>query len=86
MTMTLRGATLPIYLIFWLCRLYLLLILQDVVSEMSAVLPSEVPESGKSSYPPLGLGTSFTFKFEDLKGRVHRVNSGKSGISIVMEH
>lgn len=45
---------------------------------MSAVAPSD-PESGKSSYPPLGLGTSFAFKFEDLKGRVHRVNSGKWG-------
>ncbi|OWM71903.1 hypothetical protein CDL15_Pgr017786 [Punica granatum] len=43
---------------------------------MSAVMPSDLPESGKSNYPPLGLGTSFAFKFEDLKGRIHRVNSG----------
>ncbi|XP_031387697.1 CBS domain-containing protein CBSCBSPB3-like isoform X2 [Punica granatum] len=48
----------------------------DTQSEMSAVMPSDLPESGKSNYPPLGLGTSFAFKFEDLKGRVHRVNSG----------
>lgn len=59
--------------------------LQDVLSEMSAVMPSELPESGKSSYPPLGLGTSFAFKFEDLKGRVHRVNTGKWGIIVHVE-
>lgn len=31
----------------------------------------------KSNYPSLGLGNSFAFKFEDLKGRMHRLNFGK---------
>uniref|UniRef100_A0A803L4W8 CBS domain-containing protein CBSCBSPB3 n=1 Tax=Chenopodium quinoa TaxID=63459 RepID=A0A803L4W8_CHEQI len=40
-------------------------------SEMSAALMnSEGTDLGK--YPSLGLGNSFSFKFEDPKGRVHR--------------
>ncbi|KAK4756354.1 hypothetical protein SAY87_006481 [Trapa incisa] len=52
----------------------------DTQSEMSTVMPSEIPESGKFSYPPLGLGSSLAFKFEDLKGRVHRVNTGTENL------
>lgn len=47
----------------------------DTHSEMSGFMASDGTEQGKlGSYPPLGLGNSFAFKFEDLKGRVHRVN------------
>lgn len=45
----------------------------DSHSEMSAALMnSEGTDLGK--YPSLGLGNSFSFKFEDPKGRVHRFN------------
>ncbi|KAG6660582.1 CBS domain-containing protein CBSCBSPB3-like isoform X1 [Carya illinoinensis] len=47
----------------------------DTHSELSGFMASDGTE-GKFNYPSLGLGNSFTFKFEDLKGRVHRVNSG----------
>lgn len=41
-------------------------------------MASDGTEQGKlGSYPSLGLGNSFAFKFEDLKGRLHRVNCGK---------
>ncbi|XP_030938164.1 CBS domain-containing protein CBSCBSPB3-like [Quercus lobata] len=47
----------------------------DTHSEMSGFMASDGAEQGKlGSYPSLGLGNSFAFKFEDLKGRVHRVN------------
>lgn len=46
-------------------------------SEMSALMASDGGEMGKYNYPSLGLGNSFAFKFEDLKGRVHRLNSGE---------
>uniref|UniRef100_A0A2P2KKI4 CBS domain-containing protein n=1 Tax=Rhizophora mucronata TaxID=61149 RepID=A0A2P2KKI4_RHIMU len=49
----------------------------DTQSEMSALNTSDGTELGKYSYPSLGLGNSFSFKFEDLKGRVHRFNCGK---------
>ncbi|CAI0419701.1 unnamed protein product [Linum tenue] len=45
-------------------------------SEMSAMMTSEAAELGKSD-PTLGLGSSFAFKFVDLKGHVHRVNCSK---------
>ncbi|MBA0617104.1 hypothetical protein Godav_026578 [Gossypium davidsonii] len=49
----------------------------DTQSEMSAILTSEGADAGRlSSYPSLGLGNSFCFKFEDCKGRVHRFNFG----------
>ncbi|KAB2002409.1 hypothetical protein ES319_D11G065200v1 [Gossypium barbadense] len=49
----------------------------DTQSEMSAILTSEGADAGRlSSYPSLGLGNSFCFKFEDHKGRVHRFNFG----------
>ncbi|XP_031122123.1 CBS domain-containing protein CBSCBSPB3 [Ipomoea triloba] len=55
----------------------------DTQSEMSmsAVMTSDWTEPGKSSYPSLGLGNSFTFKFEDLKGRVHRFNFGTENLA-----
>ncbi|XP_039139284.1 CBS domain-containing protein CBSCBSPB3-like isoform X2 [Dioscorea cayenensis subsp. rotundata] len=52
----------------------------DTNSEMSALLQSEYAETGKSIYPPLGLGNSFSFKLEDQKGRVHRFNSGTENL------
>lgn len=48
-----------------------------VFSELSALMASDGTDPGKFIYPPLGLGNSFAFKFEDLKGRVHRFNCGK---------
>ncbi|KAJ6677927.1 CBS DOMAIN-CONTAINING PROTEIN CBSCBSPB3 [Salix viminalis] len=44
----------------------------DIQSEMSALLASDGAELGR--YPSLGLGNSFAFKIEDLKGRIHRLN------------
>lgn len=40
-------------------------------------MQSDGTETGKSVYPSLGLGNSFSFKFEDLKQRVHRINCGE---------
>lgn len=40
-------------------------------SELSALMASEA-DTTKSMYPPLGLGNSFYYKFEDHKGRMHR--------------
>ena len=69
----------------WLCCYFdyllsgwLLILLDVVYSEMSGFMASDGAEQWKlGSYPSLGLGNSFAFKFEDLKGRVHRVNCGK---------
>ncbi|KAF9678912.1 hypothetical protein SADUNF_Sadunf07G0085800 [Salix dunnii] len=44
----------------------------DIQSEMSALMASDGAEHG--SYPSLGLGNSFAFKIEDLKGHIHRLN------------
>ncbi|EPS59555.1 hypothetical protein M569_15250, partial [Genlisea aurea] len=54
----------------------------DTHSEMSMsqYMASDAAEHAKSSYPSLGLGTSFSFKFEDHKGRVHRFNSGTENL------
>ncbi|XP_021273732.1 CBS domain-containing protein CBSCBSPB3 isoform X2 [Herrania umbratica] len=53
----------------------------DTQSEMSAIMASDGGDAGKlSSYPSLGLGNSFAFKFEDLKGRVHRFNCGTENL------
>ncbi|KAM4114201.1 hypothetical protein ACJW30_04G051900 [Castanea mollissima] len=47
----------------------------DTHSEVSGFMASDGTEQGKlGSYPSLGLGNIFAFKFEDLKGRLHRVN------------
>ncbi|MCL7050638.1 hypothetical protein MKW94_010011 [Papaver nudicaule] len=51
----------------------------DTQSEMSAFMASEGVEQGKS-YPSLGLGNSFAFKFEDRRGRVHRLNCGTENL------
>ncbi|KAI3919500.1 hypothetical protein MKW92_033012 [Papaver armeniacum] len=51
----------------------------DSASEMSAFMASDSVEQGKS-YPSLGLGNSFAFKFEDRKGRVHRLNCGTENL------
>ncbi|XP_043721575.1 CBS domain-containing protein CBSCBSPB3-like [Telopea speciosissima] len=48
----------------------------DTQSEMSALMASEGTEASKFMYPPLGLGKSFNFKFQDHKGHIHRLNCG----------
>ncbi|KAI4336478.1 hypothetical protein L6164_015000 [Bauhinia variegata] len=48
----------------------------DNHSDVSALMTSEGTETAKSTYPSVGFGNSFTFKFEDPKGRVHRINCG----------
>ncbi|KAL1201298.1 CBS domain-containing protein CBSCBSPB3 [Cardamine amara subsp. amara] len=54
----------------------------DTQSEMSAMMQSDI---GKlTSYPSLGLGNSFSFKFEDLKGRVHRFTSSAENLEELM--
>uniref|UniRef100_A0A5B7AQ34 Putative CBS domain-containing protein CBSCBSPB3 n=1 Tax=Davidia involucrata TaxID=16924 RepID=A0A5B7AQ34_DAVIN len=55
----------------------------DTHSEMSvsAVMTADGTEPGKSTYPSLGLGNTFAFKFEDSKGRVHRFNFGTESLS-----
>lgn len=52
----------------------------ETQSELSALMTSECTES-KFMYPSLGLGNSFSFKFEDRKGRVHRFNCGTESLS-----
>ncbi|XP_078434928.1 CBS / octicosapeptide/Phox/Bemp1 (PB1) domains-containing protein [Wolffia australiana] len=52
----------------------------DTHSEASALMSSDVGEPGKSTYPSLGLGSSFPIKFEDAKGRVHRFNSSTESL------
>ncbi|XP_038682313.1 CBS domain-containing protein CBSCBSPB3-like isoform X1 [Tripterygium wilfordii] len=51
----------------------------DTHSEMSGLMASDGTEHGK--YPSLCLGNSFAFKFEDLKGRVHRFNCGSESLN-----
>ncbi|KAL6992991.1 CBS domain-containing protein cbscbspb3 [Sarracenia purpurea var. burkii] len=46
---------------------------------MSALNASDGTEHGKS-YPSLGLGNSFPFKFVDHKGRMHRLNFGTENL------
>lgn len=48
-----------------------------VYSDISALMANDGTETVKSNYPSLGLGNSFAFKFEDLKGRMHRLNFGE---------
>ncbi|VVB05528.1 unnamed protein product [Arabis nemorensis] len=55
----------------------------DTQSEMSAMMHHS--DIGKlASYPSLGLGNSFSFKFEDLKGRVHRFTSAAENLEELM--
>ena len=52
----------------------------DTHSELSGLMTLDGPEQGKFTYPSLGLGNSFSYKFEDLKGRVRRFNCGTENI------
>lgn len=52
----------------------------DTQSELSAVMAADGAEPGRNMYPSLGLGNSFAFKFEDIKGRVHRFNCGTESL------
>ncbi|MFS8035233.1 putative CBS domain-containing protein CBSCBSPB [Helianthus anomalus] len=54
---------------------------EDSHSEMSmsAIMTSDTVDGGRS-YPSLGLGNTFAFKFEDLRGRVHRFNFGTENL------
>ncbi|KAF4366392.1 hypothetical protein F8388_018840 [Cannabis sativa] len=54
----------------------------DTHSEMSAFTNFDGAEIGKPNYPSLGLGNSFAFKFEDFKGRVHRLNCGELPVEL----
>ncbi|XP_010530693.1 PREDICTED: CBS domain-containing protein CBSCBSPB3 [Tarenaya hassleriana] len=56
----------------------------DTHSEMSAMMHSDGAETGKQSFLSVGLGNSFAFKFEDLKGRVHRVTSAPENLEELM--
>ncbi|KAI3451600.1 hypothetical protein Pfo_008265 [Paulownia fortunei] len=55
----------------------------DTHSEMSMSqhVPSDGTEHAKSAYPSLGLGNSFSFKFKDHKGHVHRFNFGSENLA-----
>ncbi|KAI3451596.1 hypothetical protein Pfo_008261 [Paulownia fortunei] len=55
----------------------------DTHSEMSMsqYVTSDGTEHLKSAYPSLGLGNSFSFKFKDHKGRVHRFNFGTENLA-----
>ncbi|KAK4264674.1 hypothetical protein QN277_025817 [Acacia crassicarpa] len=61
----------------------------DTHSDVSGFMASEAAETAKSSYPSLGLGSSFVFKFEDPKGRVHRLSCGAEHleelVSVIMQ-
>ncbi|KAL8045043.1 hypothetical protein ABFX02_08G086500 [Erythranthe guttata] len=48
---------------------------------MSQYVASEGTEHAKSAYPSLGLGNTFSFKFKDNNGRVHRFNYGSENLS-----
>ena len=41
-------------------------------------MTSDGADMGKSTYTSVGFENSFAFKFEDMKGLVHRVNCGES--------
>ncbi|CAA0839490.1 CBS domain-containing protein CBSCBSPB3 [Striga hermonthica] len=55
----------------------------DTHSEMSMShnVPSDDTEHAKSAYPTLGLGNSFSFKFKDQEGHVHRFNFGTESLA-----
>ncbi|XP_054820137.1 CBS domain-containing protein CBSCBSPB3-like [Prosopis cineraria] len=48
----------------------------DSHSEFSGLVASEGGDTAKSVDPSVGFENSFSFKFEDLKGHVHRFNCG----------
>ncbi|KAH6791351.1 CBS / octicosapeptide/Phox/Bemp1 domains-containing protein [Perilla frutescens var. frutescens] len=47
---------------------------------MSQYVASEVPEHQKPAYTSVGLENSFSFKFKDLEGHVHRFNFGTENL------
>ncbi|KAK4477783.1 hypothetical protein RD792_017045 [Penstemon davidsonii] len=47
---------------------------------MSQYVPSDATDNAKSTYPSLGLENSFSFKFKDHKGRMHRFNFGTENL------
>jgi CBS domain-containing protein len=53
----------------------------ETQSEMSVLMASDGAETARSAYPSLGLGNSFSFKFEDQKRRVHRFTCGTENLS-----
>ncbi|KAB2064245.1 hypothetical protein ERO13_A09G006300v2 [Gossypium hirsutum] len=54
----------------------------DTHSEMSAVMASDGADTGKlSPHHSLGHGNSFSFKLEDLKGRLHRFSFGTENLN-----
>ncbi|KAG9129381.1 hypothetical protein Leryth_023750 [Lithospermum erythrorhizon] len=61
----------------------------ETQSEMSMTYHASDVTDTRSSYPSLGLGNTFSFKFEDCKRRVHRFNFGTENlgelISAVMQ-
>ncbi|XVE83424.1 hypothetical protein DITRI_Ditri16bG0087700 [Diplodiscus trichospermus] len=53
----------------------------DTQSDTSAIMALDGADNGKLlSYASLGLGNSFAFKFEDLKGQVHRFKCGTENL------
>ncbi|KAJ7957075.1 CBS domain-containing protein [Quillaja saponaria] len=52
----------------------------DTHSEVSGQMTSEGTEHGKNTHTSVSFGNSFSFKFEDHMGRVHRVNSGAENL------
>ncbi|KAL1347009.1 hypothetical protein HN51_020530 [Arachis hypogaea] len=61
----------------------------DTQSEVSVIMNSDGADTAKSTYQSVGHGNSFTFKFEDPNGRVHRVTCGAENldelVSAIME-
>lgn len=52
----------------------------DTQSELSGMMASDYTETGRSTYPPV-VGNTFSFKFEDQKGRMHRFSCGTETLS-----
>ncbi|KAF3782246.1 CBS domain-containing protein [Nymphaea thermarum] len=48
--------------------------------DVSGFMASDGAETSRSTYPSLGLGNNFTFKFEDQNGHVHRFNCGSESL------
>ncbi|KAH7366360.1 hypothetical protein KP509_18G075300 [Ceratopteris richardii] len=53
----------------------------DTHSDISLTKSSAENIADHMKYPTLGLGSSFAFKLEDYKGRVHRFNSGTESLT-----
>lgn len=52
----------------------------DTQSELSGMMASEYTDTGRSMYPPVA-GNTFSYKFEDQKGRMHRFNCGTESLA-----